>query len=83
MHKTAMILGAACAAVSLPVATAQGQGLLIPDSSADSIGLYNATTGALIDANFIVDANDDATYNFSTPKEAIQVGSEIWVSDQI
>ena len=31
----------------------------------------------------IVDANNDETYNFSTPKEAIQVGNEIWVSDQI
>ena len=63
---------------------AMGQSfLMIPDSSADSIGLYSPVDGSLIDANFIVDANDDATYNFSTPKEAIQVGSEIWVSDQI
>ena len=69
------------AAVLAPAASAQF--LLIPDSGPDSIGLYDATTGALVNADFIADANDPATYDFGTPVEAIQVGGEIFVSDQI
>jgi hypothetical protein len=57
--------------------------LLIPDSSADSIGQYSAVDGSLINANFIVDANSAETYDFTTPKEALQVGNEIWVTDQV
>jgi hypothetical protein len=79
MHKLIPFLAAAAFA-----APASAQVLLmIPDSGADSIGLYDPTDGTLVDANFIVDANDPATYDFGTPKEAIQVGNEIWVSDQL
>ncbi|MEM8679762.1 MAG: hypothetical protein AAGF97_10460 [Planctomycetota bacterium] len=76
-------VGTLMVAVLMLQQSALGQFLMIPDSSADSIGLYSPVDGSLIDANFIVDANNDETYNFSTPKEAIQVGNEIWVSDQI
>jgi hypothetical protein len=31
---------------------------------------------------FIVDANNAATFDFQTPRAAIQVGSQVWVSDQ-
>jgi hypothetical protein len=57
--------------------------LLIPDSSSDSIGKYSAVDGSLIDANFIVDAASASTYDFTTVKEAIQVGNQIWASDQV
>jgi hypothetical protein len=79
MHKNTLIAVATAAAIA-------GQAhadLLIPNSSNDTIGLYSSVDGSLIDANFIVDANDAATYDFGTPKEAIQVGDEIFVSDQI
>ncbi len=61
----------------------QASFLLIPDSFNDSIGQYNAFDGSLINANFIVDANSAETYDFTTPKEALQVGNEIWVTDQV
>jgi hypothetical protein len=69
-------------AVSAAVAQQASAQLLIPDSTNDSIGLYSDVDGSVIDKNFIVDANDPATYDFSTPQEAIQVGNEIFVSDQ-
>ncbi len=72
----------AAASSALLVSAAQAD-LLIPNSSDDSIGLYSSVDGSVINANFIVDANDPSTYDFGTPKEAIQVGDEIYVSDQI
>ena len=65
------------AALTFGQASFGQQVLLIPDSSADSIGTYSPVDGSLIDANFIVDAGNVATYDFGTPKEAIQVGNEI------
>lgn len=69
--------------LSPALAWGQSSFLLIPDSTADSIGKYSAVDGSLIDANFIVDANSAATYDFTTVKEAIQVGNEIWAADQV
>ncbi len=79
MHRTVLPATIVLAIAAAPV-SAQ---LLIPDSDSDSIGLYSAADGSLIDANFITDANDANTYDFATPIEAIQVGNEIFVSDQI
>ncbi len=63
-------------------AAARGEQLLmIPDSAGDRIMLFHAATGALIDADFIRDAGG-APYDFQAPKDAIQVGGEIWVTDQ-
>jgi hypothetical protein len=53
------------------------------DSNADKALLLDATTGAVVNANWIVDANNAATYDFSTPKALVQVGQEIWISDQV
>ena len=82
MHST--LAGTTLSALALAAAPAAALhvSLLIPDSNADSIGLYDPN-GDLLDADFITDANDPATYDFITPVEAIQVGSEIFVSDQI
>ena len=83
---TAGLAGALALAVSAAAASAgtfPSQFLLIPDSGADSIGAYSPVDGSLLTANFITDAASDATYDFATPKAAIQVGNEIWVSDQI
>ncbi len=57
--------------------------ILMPDSTADKIVKFDALTGALVDANFIVDANNPLTYDFSTPKDVFQVDNEIWVLDQV
>ncbi|MFZ2875688.1 MAG: hypothetical protein WAZ94_14530 [Phycisphaerales bacterium] len=73
----ALILSLAASA-----ALAQSQYLMIPDSgTSDRVMLFDASTGALINADFIPDAA--SPYLFTTPKEAIQVGNEIWVSDQV
>ncbi|MEI7577137.1 MAG: PEP-CTERM sorting domain-containing protein [Armatimonadota bacterium] len=56
---------------------ASAQFLLVPDSGNDRILKLDAQTGAVIDANFIVNAA------FSTPVAAKQVGAEIWITDQI
>jgi len=61
---------------------AHGQYLMIPDSGLDKISLFSANDGSIVNADFILDASG-APYDFQTPKEAIQVGNEIWVSDQI
>jgi hypothetical protein len=57
--------------------------LMIPDSgTADRIMLFSAVDGSLIDLNWLTDAGA-VGWAFSTPKEAITVGDEIWISDQI
>lgn len=68
--------------VASAAVSASGQYLMIPDSSADRIMLFSAQDGSLVNQNFIVDAGG-SPYDFNTPKDAIQVGNEIWVSDQI
>jgi len=39
-------------------------------------------SGAVLNGSFIVDANSTTTWDFQTPRAAIQVGEQIWVSDQ-
>ncbi|MEM9244228.1 MAG: PEP-CTERM sorting domain-containing protein [Cyanobacteria bacterium P01_F01_bin.153] len=54
-----------------------GSLLMVPDSAADRILLFDAYDGSLVDDNFI-----DGDGLFRTPINAIQVKNEIWVSDQ-
>ncbi len=56
---------------------ASAQFLLVPDSGNDRILKLDAQTGAVVDANFIVNSA------FTTPVAAKQVGSEIWITDQV
>ncbi len=76
----ALAIAAAAASVAAQVPPTS---LMVVNSGDDRVELYSAFDGSLIDPNFIVDANNPATFDFSTPKEAIQVGNEIWVSDQL
>jgi hypothetical protein len=62
-------------------ASAASAQLLIPDSGADRIMMFSHVDGSLIDANWIT--NSGGGWNFITPKEAIQVGNQIWISDQV
>ncbi len=80
VHFVRTALLAACAAVSIPsIASAE---LMIPDSgTGDRIMLFNDFNGALIDANWITDIAQP--FVFSTPREAKQVGNQIWVTDQV
>lgn len=58
-------------------------GLMIPDSGAgDRVMLFSDFDGSLIDLNWITDIGAVGWF-FTTPKEAITVGNEIWVTDQV
>jgi len=62
--------------------SASAQYLMVPDSGAgDRIMLFRQSDGSLVDANWITDIGQP--YIFTTPKEAGQVGNEIWVTDQV
>lgn len=56
--------------------------LLGVNTASNRIVQIDATTGAVLNGSFIVDANSSSTYDFQTPRAAIQVGEQIWVSDQ-
>lgn len=73
----------ALALLTAPAAPASAQYLMIPDSGAgDRIMLFSEADGSLIDLNWLTDAGA-VGWSFTTPKEAMVVGNEIWVSDQI
>ncbi len=81
---------AAAAALFAATATsAPAQYLMIGDSASGTsnpsgaarIMLFSEADGSLVDANFI--SNATSPYTFVTPKEVVQVGNEIWISDQV
>lgn len=74
---------AAAAAFGTVVADAHAVFVLGVDRTADRVSLYSGVDGSLVNNAFITDAASAATYDFNTPIEAIQVGQEIWISDQI
>jgi len=69
-------------ALSAFVVSAASAQVMIPDSSGDRIMLFDAYNGSLINADWLSDAGAP-DWAFSTPKEALYVGSELWVADQI
>lgn len=81
MHKLIKTLAGVALAINLGPVLAQ-QVLLAVDTQGNRILQLSAQTGAVLNGSFIVDANNAATYDFQTPRAAIQVGSQIWVSDQ-
>ncbi len=61
-------------------------GLLVVDSTLDRVLLLNSDNGAILNENWIDIAAAAASDGYTgglTPIEAIEVGSEIWISDQI
>ncbi len=67
-------------AMFVPAVSAQ---FMIPDSgSTDRIMLFDSFDGSLIDADWLTDQGA-VGWAFSTPKEAVVVGSELWVADQV
>lgn len=57
-------------------ATASGQFVMMPDSTNNRVALFDPNNGALLNASYFGLAA-------GTPIHAMQVGSEIWVSEQI
>lgn len=73
--KTLKIVLSAAMAASWLVASAQSV-LLMPDSTNNRLVAFDPTTGALVNSNMFGLAG-------GTPVSAIQVGNEIWVSEQV
>ncbi|MBC7941898.1 MAG: hypothetical protein H7Z19_19430, partial [Chitinophagaceae bacterium] len=67
--------------LAVGVAHAQ-QVLLAVNTGNNRILTLDTQSGAVINPAFISDANSALTYDFQTPRAAIQVNNEIWVSDQ-
>lgn len=74
--KTMCVIACVGAVVGLAQAQTYVMGVA---STNDAVHLFDATTGALFQQNFI----DLSAVGASTPKHAMQVGNQIWVSDQI
>lgn len=70
------LLGAAMLWLGGALATAQAQVLAMPDSTNNRLVLFDPFNGALINSDFFALAG-------GTPLHAIEVGNEIWVSEQI
>jgi hypothetical protein len=65
------------------LAAAQTQQVLLAvDTRLNRVMTLDPQNGAVLNANFIVDANSATTYDFQTPRAAIQVNDQIWVTDQ-
>jgi hypothetical protein len=56
--------------------------MMVVDSTGDRVMLFSSTDGSLIDADWLSDAGASG-WQFSTPKEALIAGNEIWVADQV
>lgn len=69
-------------AAALLTSTVSAQGLAVCDASTTHkrIMLYDATTGFLVNKDFIVSPGPG--YAFSRPRKVIEVGTELWVVDQ-
>jgi hypothetical protein len=80
-RRTAPFALAAAALLASSVVAAQNV-LLGVDTNANRVLLLDPQNGSILNGSFIVDANSATTYDFQTPRAAIQVGSQIWVSDQ-
>jgi hypothetical protein len=73
----------ALAAGLLLAGAAQAQQVLLGvDTRLNRIWQLSPTDGSVLNNAFIVDANSAATFDFQTPRAAIQVNNQIWVSDQ-
>jgi hypothetical protein len=76
MKKFAVLVVALAAGGTASAFGGPGEFLVVPDSTNDILVTFNPFDGSLINSNF-------ATIAGGTPKHALQVGNEIWVSNQI
>ncbi len=70
-------LASACGAVN-----AQEYYMVVSSTSPEGVVLIDRSNNQLVDADWIRDLGSP-DWSFTTPKEAIRVGDEIWVSDQL
>ena len=82
MNRAILCVAVVGLAAGLASAQSRGEGdctLMIPESTNDRVMLFDSFDGSLINNNWI----DLAPAGASTPINAVQVGEEIWVSDQV
>lgn len=79
-HSATALLAFTAACASAP-AWAQ-EVLLAVDTRLNRVLTLDPFSGAVLNPNFITDAGPTGAYDFQTPRAAIQVNSEIWVTDQ-
>lgn len=67
------------------VASLPADQLLIPESNSDVVYLASGEDGSVLNSNFLDIGSQlgDFGLTSSTPVEALEVGQEIWVSDQV
>jgi hypothetical protein len=83
MKPIALLTAALLAApLALHPAHAVAQSLLAVDTRLNRVVTLSAVDGSIINPSFIVDANSTTTYDFQTPRAAIRVADQVWVSDQ-
>jgi hypothetical protein len=82
MNKAHCISLAAAGLAAVGPAIGQ-QFLVVPNSAAATRAImqFSPVDGALINSSFI--PGTGASYAMSTPKDALQVGNELWVADQV
>lgn len=80
MRCTAVL--AAAASLALTSAAAHAQQLMITDWTTDRVMLFSETDGSIVNLDFILDGAG-VGYDWQSPRDAIQVGNEIWVGDQL
>lgn len=70
-----------CAMVAAAASFASAQQyIMMPDSTSDAVVLFDPFDGTVVNANYFSLAPSGIA---NTPINAVQVGSEIWVSDQL
>lgn len=70
------IVGAAVAALVACAGLANGQYIMMPDSTNNVVVLFDPFSGGVVNSNYFATAG-------GTTVHAMQVGSEIWISEQI
>ncbi len=73
------VVGVAAGLASAQSRTGGDCDLMIPESTNDRVMLFSSFDGSLLNSNFI----DLVPAGGATPINAVQVGQEIWISDQI
>ncbi len=82
--KSSVLIAAIAALAGAQAASAQF--LLVAESTGDRVLLLNSQDGSVVDGNFLDIGAAAASVNYTggiTPIEAMQVGSEFWVTDQV
>jgi len=80
--KAALLAALAATTLAATPAAAQQSVLLAVDTRLNRVMTLDPFSGAVLNANFITDPGPSGLYDLQTPRAAIQVNNEIWLTDQ-